>query len=67
MLTAPWTKTIRDTDKVALIDGIEYRDDGVLDDFVASQARCRVTDITSAALDPDPPVANGRYRATKST
>src|SRR5450759_166588 len=34
MLTASWTKTIRDADKVALIDGIEYRDDGVLDDFV---------------------------------
>jgi len=34
MLTAPWTKTIRDADKVALIDGIEHRDDGVLDDFV---------------------------------
>jgi hypothetical protein len=27
MLTAPWTKTIRDADKVALINGIEYRDD----------------------------------------
>lgn len=34
MLTAPWAKTIRDADKVALIDRIEYRDDGVLDDFV---------------------------------
>jgi hypothetical protein len=34
MLIAPWTKTIRDADKVALIDGIEHSDDGVLNDFV---------------------------------
>jgi len=34
MLTAPWTKTIREADEIALINGIEYRDDSVLEDFV---------------------------------